>query len=203
MPSSSFVFGNFYVASSARICCRLLPRFRSFARVACDRRVLYLLRCSCVLSLSVSSPLLAFSVSYSVLVVWLFRFWSRRFSVRAFIRFVVVVGPCFQGRICISYRVVRKIKSFTCFVALRSFVLVFLCVAASSLLVRRSLFLRYRVCSCVSSFVGSSILVMFVTHFPLSFFVSSSCRYFVVVYRTDERLVHSLIVSFIVVFSFS
>ena len=33
--------------------------------------------------------------------------------------------------------------------------------------------------------------------------VSSSCRYFVVVYRTDERLVHSLIVSLIVVFRFS
>ena len=34
-------------------------------------------------------------------------------------------------------------------------------------------------------------------------FVSSSYRYFVVVYRTDERLVNSLIVTLIVLFRFS
>ena len=46
MPSSYFVFGNFYVAFSALIFCRSLPRFRSFICVACDRRVRYRLRCS-------------------------------------------------------------------------------------------------------------------------------------------------------------
>ena len=66
MPLSSFVFGNFFVEFSARICCRSLPRFRSFVRVASDRRVRYLLRCSCVLPLSISSPMLAFVVGCAV-----------------------------------------------------------------------------------------------------------------------------------------
>ena len=80
MPSSSFVFGNLYVAFSARICCRSLPRFRSLFRDAYVRRVRYPHRCSGAL-LSVSSPLFVFV-----------RFWLRCFSVRSLSRFVGIVS---------------------------------------------------------------------------------------------------------------
>ena len=100
MPSSSFVFGNFYVAFSPRICCRSLPRFRSFVRV------------SSYFASSVSSPLFEFVV-ISIVPVAGVRFRLRRFFVCAlscvFLRFVVrwfafvlIVRcnrcPCFEGR---------------------------------------------------------------------------------------------------------
>ena len=150
--SSSFVFGNFYVAFPDRICCRSLPHFRSLVRDAYVRRVRYPHRFSRAL-LSVSSPLFVFVVSSSfplfsfvfgcavspfVRLVVLSLSWGflcllrcscsllsvssplcalSRYSFRyVALPFFVIVGPCFECRIRISYRVVRKINSFTCVV---------------------------------------------------------------------------------------
>ena len=200
MPSSSFVFGNFYVAFSPLICCRSLPRFRSFVRVSYYR------------ACSVSSPLFEFVVIGIVPVAGI-RFRLRLFFVRAlscvFLRFVVLWFafvlivrcnryPCFEGRFsfvrscyfAFSLGLVPSYRhSFVSLSRLRWR------LERSGLVVsfRRVLvsFFRYAL------FVGYSALVAFVFRFSLSFLVSSSFRYLVVVYRTDGRFVSSLIVSLV------
>ena len=133
-----------------RICCRSLPRFRSLFCNARVRRVRYPLCCFCSL-LPASSPLFSFFVIgvvsvvlvrciVIVSVVWLARFWSRRFFVRAFSRsslpcvFLRFFIRCFVFERCvrISYRAVRKITLVYARCCVRSFVLVCPCVTARS-----------------------------------------------------------------------
>ena len=95
--------------------------------------------------------------------------------------FVVIFGPCFEGRIRISYRVLRKINSFKCVV--RSLFLVSLLLRFGSFrgIVVRLFSFRAGVCVwnvplSLYRFVvvlprsfGSWTLVAFVSRFPLPF----------------------------------